>query len=116
MQKRSDEVFDNINRESIIKNLQKLNEVQGSSLNLETNDLQNKLNSLERTRHLMCWHDGSTIGGHSYIVITISVMFDIATFFNDEEYFRKYGENICVQSVVEKPSLYITGRCPSNDQ
>ena len=64
----------------------------------------------------MCWHDGSTIGGHRYIVITISVMFDIAAFFSDEEYFLKYGENVCVQSIVEKPSLYIIGRCPSNDQ
>ena len=23
---------------------------------------------------------------------------------------------MCVQSIVEKPSLYIIGRCPSNDQ
>ena len=64
----------------------------------------------------MCWHDGSTIGGHGYIVITISVMFDVAVFFSDEEYFLKYGENVCVQSIVEKPSLYIIGRSPSNDQ
>ena len=64
----------------------------------------------------MCWHDGSTIGGHGYIVITISVMFDVAAFFSDEEYFLKYGENVCVQSIVEKPSLYIIGRSPSNDQ
>ena len=116
MRKRSDEVFDNMGRESIIENLQKLNEVQSSSLNLETNYLRNRLKSLERTRHLMCWHDGSTIGGHGYIVITISVMFDVAAFFSDEEYFLKYGENVCVQSIVEKPSLYIIGRCPSNDQ
>ena len=75
MQKRPDEVFDNMDRESIIKNLQKFNEVQSSGLNLETNDLRNELKSLERTKHLMCWHDGSTIGGHGFIVITISVMF-----------------------------------------
>ena len=37
MRKRSDEVFDNMDRESIIENLQKLNEVQSSILNLETN-------------------------------------------------------------------------------
>ena len=35
MRKRSDEVFDNMDRESIIENLQKLNEVQNSSLNLK---------------------------------------------------------------------------------
>ena len=54
MQKRPDEVFDNMDRESIIKNLQKFNEVQSSGLNLETNDLRNELKSLERTKHLMC--------------------------------------------------------------
>ena len=37
MRKRSNEVFDNMDRESIIENLQKLNEVQSSILNLETN-------------------------------------------------------------------------------
>ena len=44
------------------------------------------------------------------------MIFDVAAFFSDEEYFLKYGENVCVQSIVEKPSLYIIGRCPSNDQ
>ena len=43
-------------------------------------------------------------------------MFDIAVFFSDEEYFLKYGENVYVQSVVEKPSLYIIEKSPSNDQ
>ena len=75
MRKRPDEIFDNMDRESIIKNLQKLDEVQSSGLNLETNDLRNKLKSSEWTKYLMCWHDGSTIGGHNYTVITISVMF-----------------------------------------
>ena len=74
-----------MDRESIIENLQKLNEVQNGDLNLETNDLRNKLKSLERTRHLVCWHDGSTIGDHGYIAITISVMFDVAAFFSDEK-------------------------------
>ena len=78
--KRSDEVFDNMDRESIIENLQKLSEVQSSGLNLETNYLRHRLKSLERTKHLMCWHDGSTVGGRRYIVVTISVMFDMAVF------------------------------------
>ena len=55
MRKRSDEVFDNMDRESIIENLQKLNEVQSSSLNLETNYLRNRFKSLERTRHWWSW-------------------------------------------------------------
>ena len=45
MRKRSckkDQVFDNMDRESIIENLQKFNEVQNSGLNLETNSLRNR--------------------------------------------------------------------------
>ena len=42
-------------------------------------------------------------------------MFDVAALFIDEEYFLKYEENVCVQPIVEKPSLYVIGRCPSND-
>ena len=109
MRKRSDEVFGNMDTESIIENLQKLSGVQSSGLNLETNGLRNRLKSLERTRHLIYWNDG-------YIVIITTVMFNVAVFLSDEEYFLKYGENIYVQSIVEKPSVYIIGRGPSNDQ
>ena len=54
IRKKSDEVFDNMGRESIIENLQKLNEVQSSGLNLKRNYLRNRLKSLKMTRHLMC--------------------------------------------------------------
>ena len=43
-------------------------------------------------------------------------MLDVAVFFSDKEYFLKYGGNVCIQSIVEKPSLSIIGRCPSNDE
>ena len=43
MRKRSDEVFDNMGRESIIENLQKFSEVKSSGLNLETNYLTNRV-------------------------------------------------------------------------
>ena len=64
----------------------------------------------------MCWDDRSTIASRDYILITINVMFDVAAFFSAEEYYLKYGENVCVQSIVEKPSLCIIGKCLSNDQ
>ena len=43
MRKRSDEVFDNMGRESIIENLQKFSEVKSSGPNLETNYLRNRV-------------------------------------------------------------------------
>ena len=66
MRKRSDEVFDNMDRESIIGNLEKIIEVQSSGLNLEANYLRNRLKSLERTRHQVCWDNRSSIAGINY--------------------------------------------------
>ena len=31
-----------------------------------------KLNYLPRTPRLMCWHDGATLAGHGYILMTFS--------------------------------------------
>ena len=48
MRKRSDEVFDNMGRESIIENLQKFSEVKSSGLNLKTNYLRNRVSLWRR--------------------------------------------------------------------
>ena len=64
MRKRSDEVFDNMDRES--RKVEKIIEVQSSGLNLEANYLRNRLKSLERTRHQVCWDNRSTIAGINY--------------------------------------------------
>ena len=71
---------------------------------------------LERTRHLMFWHDGSTLANHSYILMTVSAMYDPAAYVTDQEYFKKYKKSLNVQTEVEKRYLYLMGRCPSNDQ
>ena len=83
MRIRSDEAFAAMDRDKIVHELQQLNEFKSNNQNMEKSDLLHKLKLLERTRHLMCWHDGATIGGHSYIVITISVMYDVAAFLSD---------------------------------
>ena len=42
--------------------------------------LQKKLKYFERTRHLMMWHDGSTLSSHSYLLMMVSIMYDRAVF------------------------------------
>jgi len=64
----------------------------------------------------MFWHDGSSISNHSHILMTVSCIYDPATFLTDAEYQQKYGKLINVQPIVEAPYLYLLARCPSNDQ
>ena len=71
---------------------------------------------MERTRCFAFWYDGSTIGNHSHLLITVNVLYDPASFLSDEEYYLKYKKNINIQATTEKSQLYLLARCPSNDQ
>ena len=42
-------------------------------------------------------------------------MFDPVVYLTDDEYFKIHGEHVNVQSIVEKPYLYILARCQSDD-
>ena len=64
----------------------------------------------------MFWDDGSTLANHSRILMTLSAMYDPAVYVTDQQYFKKHKESLNVQAEVEKPYLYLMGRCPTNDQ
>ena len=69
----------------------------------------------ERTRHLMVWGDNSTVLNHGHILYLVQCLYDPSFFYTPEEMnVRGYGE-IDVPSVVEKPHLYILGRCGSKE-
>ena len=68
--------------------------------------LLQKLKSFERTRNLMLWHDGSTVSNHSHLMV-VSSMYDPAIYLNDVEFYAKYKYSVNVQSIVERPNLYI---------
>ena len=42
-------------------------------------------------------------------------MFDPVVYLTDDEYFEIHGKYVNVQSIVEKPYLYILARCHSDD-
>ena len=48
--------------------------------------------------------------------MTVSAMYDPAVYITDQEYFKKHKKSLNVQAEVEKPYLYLIGRCPSSDQ
>ena len=75
--------------------------------------LQNKLKYFQRRRHLMIWHDGSTICNHGHVLFTCSEVYDKAIHLN-EEVLQIFGKKVDVQETIEQPQIYIFARCPGS--
>ena len=69
-------------------------------------NLRTKLSQLERTHTLGMWHDHSTILGHGYILITVSVMYDRAVFKVKSE-LEEHNPFQNLHSFIEEPEIYI---------
>lgn len=76
-----------------------------------------KLQKMEKNRHLKIWHDHSEILNHSYFTVMISTLYDKAAFITNEEYLKRFPERppVDVQGKVERPYLYIIGQSSSSD-
>ena len=110
----SDEHYEGLNEESIINRLQELHEYKADE-GLTTDQLRNKLKHLGRNRHLMIWHDNSTVANHGYLVCLVSELYDPAVFLTNEEYKAKAGKTVDVQTAVEKPHEHFIARCNSSE-
>ena len=84
----TDEEFSNMELSEVQQKLTNLREFSDNDETLE--ELLIKLQKMERTRYFAFWHDGSTIGNHSHLLITVNVLYDPAFFLSDEEYYLKY--------------------------
>ena len=73
--------------------------------------MREKFYNYSTTRHLRLWYDASCLSNHGYILFTVNALFDPAVYFSDIEYEQISGKKIDVQSEIEKPQLYIVGRC-----
>ena len=116
MRLRSDEDFEKLTREELTDELHDLGEHKSIFTEYSTTMLKKFRKKLERTRHLIFWHDGSVLANHSHILMTVNAMYDPDVYITDQEYFKKHEKSLNVQVEVEKPYLYLLGRCPSNDQ
>ncbi len=76
-------------------------------------ELRTQLTHIRSHRHLKVWHDHSTISSHGHLLVTVACIYDSAFYFTQEE-MRKKGLDIDVQTVVEKPEVYILGRSNSS--
>ena len=68
----------------------------------------------EKHRYLKVWHDHSSIAGHGYFLVLVSVLYDPSFFLTQQEVALKLGRDIDVQSTVEAPEIHILGRSSSS--
>ena len=102
-------------KDQMLEFLKKYNEYYPHFDTLSVNEIHFKLDVLMQTQNLMFWYDSSSISNHSHLMIMVSCMFDPAVYLADDEYFKIHGKHVNVQSIVEKPYLYILARCHSDD-
>ena len=109
MRLRTDDEYDNMDTDNIIRHLQKL----GHNSHGQTREqLIEMLKTSERTRKLKLWHDHSDILNHSHILFMVSFIYDTVNFLTSEEFKDLYPfkKAVNIQSIVEKPQLYIFGQ------
>ena len=99
--------YDEMTRIEVASRLKELNELDETE---GLTKMRKKLKSLERTRHLIVWHDHSTVANHGHLMFMISVLYDPAFHITTEEYKEKTGKNIDIQEAVEQPQVYIIAR------
>ena len=109
------ECYDAMTREEIINRLKQLGESAKVSEAAELNDIKKYLKGIERTRHLMIWADNSTLLNHRYLLMTVNVLYDEVVFYTNKEMEEQGKGNIDVQSLVERPQVYILARCGSSE-
>ncbi|KAK3696832.1 hypothetical protein QZH41_002382 [Actinostola sp. cb2023] len=104
--------YNDMSRIDIVKRLTDLNEFDdGDGLD----KMREKLKTLERTRHLMIWHDHSTVANHGHLLFLATVAYDPAFDLTSQEYKEKTGKDIDIQEEVESPQVYIIARCSDTD-
>lgn len=106
--------YANMTHEQIVTRLTEINEYNEGG-NLNTEQLRNKLKSIERHRLFLIWHDNSTVANHGYLLCLVSVLYDPAVHLTNEEYSSKMGKTVSVQKIVEKPHLHFIARCGSSE-
>ena len=109
----TDQFIDSLSEHEVGSKLKSLNEYETSQSNT---DMREKLKKLQRTRNFIIWHDASTIADHGHVIMMVNVLYDPAVHLTDNEYKEKYGQALNVQAEIERPELYIIGRCRANDE
>ena len=112
----SDEFFASLSEDEILDRCKKIGLSDEELKKTNTEGKIDYVKKMQRTRCLKMWHDGSGIENHGHILFCVSILYDPHVFYTDAEYFDKFKTKISVQQIVERPELYIIGRCRNNDE
>ena len=108
MRDTSSEQLENMNKDEIIKELQKINELTDTTMT--EGDLRDKLKHFMTRRHLLIWQDHSTLANHGHLLLMIRIMYDPAIYYTPPEMKDITGKEINVQDIIEKPAVYLLAR------
>lgn len=75
--------INSMSKECLQAELEKVNELNGIDID-NIDAMRQKLQNLERTRHLMVWLDNSTVANSGYLVCLITCLYDPAVFYTDD--------------------------------
>ena len=102
-----DQHYDEMPRLEVAARLRELNEIDDSE---GLTIMRKRLKLLERTRHLLIWHDHSTVANHGHLLFMCTVLYDPAFHLTTEEYKERTGREVDIQAAVEQPQVYIIAR------
>ena len=118
VRERDDEIYENMPDEEVKQRLQELHEhltVHIMAEQVDTTVGRQRLKEIERTRHLRVWGDNSTVLNHGHYLMMVSTLYDEAIFYTSAEMQQNDKGLVDVQQVVERPHVYILGRCSSSE-
>lgn len=106
----TNEEYDNMTAQKVSDKLTKLGVEFDYKETLS--NLLDLLKTKERTIHLKMWHDHSDILNHTYVSFMLSMIYDTANFLTNEEFQAELPTTSPknVQTIVERPNLYIFGQ------
>ena len=112
---KNDDEVEMMLKEDVITYLKDINQYDEKDVD-DIEKVKETLKKFQRQRHLMMWHDGSTISNHGHVLFMVAEVYDKAIHYTDAEVFNNLIKKIDVQSTIEKPEIYILARCPPSSQ
>ena len=114
MRDHPDSYYENLTVQQLTDRLIELHEYHQDE-KLTEKELRQKLRRMERTRHIIIWHDNSSVANHGYLLCLVAVLYDPAVYYTSDEYKTKTGKMVDIQSALEKPHLHFLARCRSSE-
>ena len=76
-------------------------------IDLPANERRDNIKQVQQSQSLILWHDHGTILGLGCLLVTAHVAYDPAVFYTQSEHEETHGKSPSIQSLVERPKLYI---------